>query len=55
MDWDMILGWDGQQTATEPGNSDIVYAERQQGMLSRIDLITGEVVDIPTQDHDPVL
>lgn len=49
MDWDMILGWDGQQPATEPGNNDIVYAERQQGMLSRIDLITGEVMDIQPQ------
>ena len=45
----MILGWDGQQPATEPGNPDIVYAERQQGMLSRIDMTTGEVVDIQPQ------
>ena len=48
-DWRMILGWDGQQPATEPGNPDIVYAERQQGMLSRIDMSTGEVVDIQPQ------
>lgn len=48
-DWQMILGWDGQQPATEPGNPDIVYAERQQGMLSRIDMTTGEVVDIQPQ------
>jgi len=54
-DWRMILGWDGQQPATEPGNPDIVYAERQQGMLSRIDITTGEVIDIqpqPVADED---
>jgi photosystem II stability/assembly factor-like uncharacterized protein len=54
-DWRMILGWDGQQPATEPGNPDIVYAERQQGMLSRIDMTTGEVIDIqpqPAADED---
>jgi len=45
----MILGWDGQQPATEPGNPDIVYAERPEGMLSRIDVISGEVVDIQPQ------
>jgi len=48
-DWQMILGWDGQQPATEPGNPDIVYAERQEGMLSRIDMTTGEVTDIQPQ------
>jgi len=48
-DWRMILGWDGQQPATEPGNPDIVYAERQEGMLSRIDVNSGEVVDIQPQ------
>jgi hypothetical protein len=57
MDWQMILGWDGQQPATEPGNPDIVYAERQQGRLSRIDMSTGEIVDIQPQpgadeDHE---
>ena len=54
-DWRMVLGWDGQQPATEPGNPDIVYAERQQGMLSRIDMTTGEVMDIqpqPAADED---
>jgi len=54
-DWQMVLGWDGQQPATEPGNPDIVYAERQEGMLSRIDMTTGEVTDIqpqPAADED---
>lgn len=48
-DWKVILNWDGHQTATEPGNPNIVYGERQQGTLSRIDISTGEVVDIQPQ------
>lgn len=45
-DWRVILDWDGHQPATEPGNPNIVYAERQEGFLSRIDISTGEVVHI---------
>ncbi|MDN5202492.1 glycosyl hydrolase [Fulvivirgaceae bacterium BMA10] len=48
-DWKIVLNWDGHQPATEPGNPDIVYAERQEGNLSRVDLKTGEVVDIQPQ------
>ena len=48
-DWSVILNWDGHQPATEPGNPNIVYAERQEGTLSRVDMITGEVVDIQPQ------
>ena len=48
-DWKVVLNWDGHQPATEPGNPDIVYAERQEGNLSRIDMITGEVTDIQPQ------
>ncbi len=48
-DWRVVLDWDGHQPATEPGNPDILYAERQEGFLSRIDLTTGEVVDIQPQ------
>lgn len=48
-DWKVILNWDGHQTATEPGNPDIVYAERQEGTLSRVDMSTGEVIDIQPQ------
>ncbi len=48
-DWRVILNWDGHQPATEPGNPNIVYAERQEGTLSRIDMSTGEVVDIQPQ------
>ena len=48
-DWFSILGADGHQTATEPGNPGIVYAEIQQGNLHRIDRITGEQVFIQPQ------
>ena len=48
-DWRVVLNWDGHQPATEPGNPDIIYAERQEGNLSRVDMITGEVVDIQPQ------
>lgn len=48
-DWKLVLNWDGHQPATEPGNPNIVYAERQQGALSRLDMKTGEVIDIQPQ------
>lgn len=48
-DWKVVLNWDGHQPATEPGNPNIMYAERQEGTLSRIDLKTGEVIDIQPQ------
>lgn len=48
-DWRVVLDWDGHQPATEPGNPDIIYAERQEGNLARVDMITGEVVDIQPQ------
>ena len=48
-DWKIVLNWDGHQPATEPGNPDIIYAERQEGNLSRVDMTTGEVVDIQPQ------
>jgi photosystem II stability/assembly factor-like uncharacterized protein len=48
-DWEHILGGDGHQTATEPGNPLIVYGQSQQGYISRIDRITGEAVFIQPQ------
>ena len=36
-DWYLILGADGHQPATVPGNPDIVYAQWQQGSLARYD------------------
>lgn len=54
-DWKVVLNWDGHQPATEPGNPNIMYGQRQQGTLSRIDLATGEVTDVmpqPGADED---
>ena len=45
-DWTKVLGADGHQSATEPGNPDISYGEFQQGRLFRIDHKTGETVFI---------
>lgn len=48
-DWKVMLNWDGHQPATEPGNPNIMYGQRQEGTLSRIDVATGEVTDIMPQ------
>ena len=48
-DWFKTLGADGHQSATEPGNPNITYAETQQGGLHRVDQITGEQVFIQPQ------
>ncbi|NQU35641.1 MAG: glycosyl hydrolase, partial [Bacteroidetes bacterium] len=48
-DWIMTLFADGHQPATEPGNSNIIYSEWQEGHLNRIDLSTGEFVFIQPQ------
>jgi len=48
-DWFVTLGGDGHQSATEPGNPDIMYAQSQQGNLARIDRKTGETVPIQPQ------
>ncbi|MEM8888945.1 MAG: glycosyl hydrolase [Bacteroidota bacterium] len=48
-DWWITLGADGHQSAIEPGNPNITYAETQQGGLHRIDQVTGEQVYIQPQ------
>jgi len=48
-DWKVVLGGDGHQPATEPGNPKIMYAESQQGHLYRVDTTTGERVFIQPQ------
>ncbi|MGM0572873.1 MAG: WD40/YVTN/BNR-like repeat-containing protein [Bacteroidota bacterium] len=48
-DWEIVVGGDGHQPATEPGNPNIMYAEAQQGYLSRIDRKTGQTVFIQPQ------
>jgi len=47
--WYKTLGADGHQSATEPGNPDIFYAETQQGGMHRIDRLTGETIFIQPQ------
>ncbi len=47
--WYKTLGADGHQSATEPGNPDIFYAETQQGGMHRIDRLTGETILIQPQ------
>lgn len=51
-EWDIVLGADGHQPATEPGNPDIIYAEWQEGNLMRIDMTNGEQILIKPQPED---
>ncbi len=48
-DWFIALGGDGHQPAADPTNPDIVYAQWQQGNLTRFDRRTGESVYIQPQ------
>lgn len=48
-DWYVLLGGDGHQPATEPGNPNVIYAQSQQGNIQRIDKETGESVYIKPQ------
>ena len=48
-DWKVVLGGDGHQPATEPGNPDIIYAQSQQGYIHRVDRTNGEAVNIRPQ------
>src|SRR4029453_16050545 len=41
-DWYAVGGGDGFYTASDPEDSNIVYAETQEGNFSRLDLRTGE-------------
>ncbi|MHC4211022.1 MAG: VPS10 domain-containing protein [Planctomycetota bacterium] len=51
-DWFTTLGADGHGSATEPGNPNIIYGEFQQGVLWRVDRITGEQVFIQPQARE---
>jgi len=48
-DWYLTLGADGHQSAADPSNPNIVYANWQQGNLTRYDHSTGESVYIKPQ------
>lgn len=53
-DWEKTLFADGHDSATEPGNPNIIYAETQQGGLHRVDRITGDQVFIQPQPEKGV-
>ncbi len=48
-DWYLTLGADGHQSAADPSNPNIVYANWQEGNLTRYDHSTGESVYIKPQ------
>ncbi len=48
-DWNLILGADGHQPFADPTNPNIVYANWQEGNLTRYDRATGESVYIRPQ------
>lgn len=50
--WYKTLFADGHQSATDPENPNIIYAETQQGGLHRVDLVTGEPVMIQPQARE---
>lgn len=51
-DWFVTLFGDGHQSAADPDNPDIVYAEWQQGNLTRYDRRTGETTYIRPQARE---
>lgn len=48
-DWRITIGGDGHDTAIDPKDPNIIYAESQQGYLRRFDRQTGESVGIQPQ------
>jgi photosystem II stability/assembly factor-like uncharacterized protein len=56
-DWYVTQGGDGFRSVPDPKNSNIIYAESQNGGLVRFDKRTGEALDIepqPTGSMDPL-
>jgi photosystem II stability/assembly factor-like uncharacterized protein len=56
-DWYITLGGDGFRSLADPSDSNIIYAESQNGGLNRFDKRTGEALDIapqPTGSMDPL-
>src|SRR5262245_37402395 len=45
-DWFIVGGGDGFQTRNDPDDPNIVYAQSQQGNITRLDLRTGDVKNI---------
>ena len=48
-DWRITIGGDGHDTAIDPKDPNIIYAESQQGFLRRFDRRTGESIRIQPQ------
>ena len=48
-DWRITIGGDGHDTAIDPENPDVIYAESQKEYVSRFDRKTGESVNIQPQ------
>ena len=48
-DWQITIGGDGHDTAIDPKDPNVIYAESQQGYLRRFDRRTGESVRIQPQ------
>ena len=48
-DWRITIGGDGHDTAIDPTDPNIIYAESQQGFLRRFDRRTGESIRIQPQ------
>ena len=48
-DWFVTMFGDGHQSAVDPNNPDIIYAQWQQGNLTRFDRKTGEAIYIRPQ------
>jgi photosystem II stability/assembly factor-like uncharacterized protein len=56
-DWYVTIGGDGFRSIPDPKDSNIIYAESQNGGLARFDKRTGEALDIqpqPTGDLEPL-
>jgi photosystem II stability/assembly factor-like uncharacterized protein len=51
-DWFVTMFGDGHQSAVDPNNPDIIYAQWQQGNLTRFDRRTGEQVYIKPQARE---
>jgi len=51
-DWYLTLGADGHQSAADPSNPNIIYANWQEGNLTRFDRATGESVYIRPQPRE---
>jgi photosystem II stability/assembly factor-like uncharacterized protein len=51
-DWFVTMFGDGHQSAVDPTNPDIIYAQWQQGNLTRFDRRTGEAIYIKPQARE---